>query len=183
MKKELRQQGLAQMRELTNQPESKKLKEHQILEQLFQSRLWQDARTIGVTRSIALELNTQPIFERGFAQKKQLVVPKSLANREMIFYQVDETTQYEVTNFGVEEPLSEQVVHAEMIDLLIVPGVVFTPNGYRIGFGGGYYDRYLQSYPGRTCSLVFSDCLNESWQPESFDIPVEQIFTDGGQMQ
>ena len=72
----------------------------------------------------------------------------------MAFYQVDQETTFEKSSFGVFEPISDRYYSPDEIDLLIVPGIIFHECGYRIGFGGGYYDRYLQNYPNATCSLV-----------------------------
>ena len=58
---------------------------------------------------------------------------------------------------------------------MFVPGLCFMKNGYRLGYGGGYYDRYLQNYKGMTVSLAFSDQVVDSLPVESFDIPVEKI--------
>lgn len=57
-----------------------------------------------------------------------------------------------------------------------MPGIVFTLEGFRIGFGGGYYDRFLEQYQGETCSLVFSEQIQENWQVEPFDLPVKRLF-------
>ena len=64
------------------------------------------------------------------------------------------------------------------IDLIVVPGLLFSSRGFRIGFGGGFYDRYLADYQGETCSLVFSEQLYDDWEVEDFDIPVQKIYTD-----
>ena len=86
------------------------------------------------------------------------------------------TTRYEASSFGVEEPISEQEAHH--LDLLIVPGLAFSKNGYRIGFGGGYYDRFLSAFDGKTVSLVFGEQFNDQWTPDVFDIPIDKIYTD-----
>ena len=94
----------------------------------------------------------------------------------MIFYQVTENTDYYVTKFGVEEPHSSHEVTAEQIDLLIVPGVVFRHDGYRIGYGGGYFDCYLANYHHDTLSLVFEEQLNDDWQVDDYDVAVSELI-------
>ena len=91
---------------------------------------------------------------------------------------MDEKTQYLLSDFGVEEPLVQQQVEKSEINLLIVPGLIFSSQGYRIGFGGGYYDRFLTTFQGQTVSLAFSEQLRDDWQPAEFDIPVKKIITD-----
>ena len=67
--------------------------------------------------------------------------------------------QLESVYFGLLEPIEAETdfVAKDNIDLLIVPGIAFTEPGYRTGVGGGYYDRYLQHYQGRTVSLAFHE--------------------------
>ncbi|KAF1304249.1 MULTISPECIES: 5-formyltetrahydrofolate cyclo-ligase [Enterococcus] len=178
MKKELRKKSIESLQKLAQNAEEKKAKEKQILATFFASALWKEAKTIGLIRSVGFEFSTDGIFTRGFEEKKQLVVPKSLKDRRLIFYHVTPKTRYETSTFGVEEPLSDLEAPKDTIDLLIVPGLVFSSEGYRIGFGGGYYDRYLQDFSGNTCSLAFKEQLDDSWQPEPFDVPIMKLFTD-----
>lgn len=178
MKKSLRIKGIQRLEKLADDDVLKKAKEQQILADFFASSLWKESQTIGLIRSVGFEFSTKPVFARGFAEGKQMVVPKSLPDRRMVFYHVTPETRYEVSAFGVEEPVSEQVALKESIDLMIVPGLVFTSEGYRIGFGGGYYDRYLKDFSGKTCSLVFKEQFDDTWKPESFDVPIMKIFTD-----
>ncbi|MDR4196902.1 5-formyltetrahydrofolate cyclo-ligase, partial [Bacillus cereus] len=107
-----------------------------------------------------------------------ILVPKTLPERQMCFFKIDPDTRFERTAFGVLEPLSDHSFSPDAIDLLIVPGVVYHQNGYRIGFGGGYYDRYLANYPNQTCSLVFQEQINNQLVPESFDKKVQHLFID-----
>jgi 5-formyltetrahydrofolate cyclo-ligase len=71
-------------------------------------------------------------------------------------------------------------VDASRIDLMIVPGLAYTREGYRLGFGGGYYDRYLQNYHGKTISLAFNEQLVPNFLVEEHDIPVSEIITNLG---
>ncbi|WP_368256859.1 5-formyltetrahydrofolate cyclo-ligase [Enterococcus innesii] len=153
----------------------KQQKETVILQLLFSSQIWQTAKSVGVIRSLPFEFDTAAIFAKGFEQNKRIAVPKA-QQKKLQFYHVEPTTRYEASAFGVEEPISEQEAHH--LDLLIVPGLAFSKTGYRIGFGGGYYDRFLSAFDGKTVSLVFGEQFNDQWTPDVFDIPIDKIYTD-----
>lgn len=153
----------------------KQQKETLILQLLFSSQIWQTAESVGVIRSLPFEFDTAAIFAKGFEQNKRIAVPKA-QQKKLQFYHVEPTTRYEASAFGVEEPISEQEAHH--LDLLIVPGLAFSKNGYRIGFGGGYYDRFLSAFDGKAVSLVFGEQFNDQWTPDVFDIPIDKIYTD-----
>ena len=76
------------------------------------------------------------------------------------------------TKFGVLEPESENYVNKENIDLIIVPGLAFAENGARLGFGGGFYDKYLSDYRGNKVALVDRSRYFQEpqWDVDSFDI-------------
>lgn len=177
-KKELRAQGIQNLKKLANQSKLKAKKEQQILALFFASQQWKNAKTVAVIKAVDFEFDMDKVMHKAFATGKKVVVPKSLPERKLAFYEVDEQTRYYVTNFGVEEPVSNLFVTKEEIDLVIVPGLIFSTKGYRIGFGGGFYDRYLATYQGETCSLVFSEQLNDRWTADAFDMPVHRIYTD-----
>lgn len=153
----------------------KQQKETVILQLLFSSQLWQTAKSVGVIRSLPFEFDTAAIFAKGFEQNKRIAVPKA-QQKKLQFYHVEPATRYETSAFGVEEPISEQEAHH--LDLLIVPGLAFSKKGYRIGFGGGYYDRFLSAFDGKNVSLVFGEQFNDQWTPDVFDIPIDKIYTD-----
>lgn len=177
LKVRLRRKGIEKLKNLAKSGK-KKEKEQRIYKQLFASEYWKSAKVIGTTLSNEFELDTQPVIQRAEKEQKKIVVPKTLPKRQMAFYEMDEHTVFERSSFGVLEPQSEKLYLPEMIDLLIVPGIIYNRAGYRIGFGGGYYDRYLNNFHKKTCSLVFREQLNEQWQPESFDQKIQQLFID-----
>ncbi len=129
-----------------------------------------------MTIATDFEFPTAPLIRQALAEGKKVAAPKSLLKRQLVFYWIDESTTFVASKFGVDEPVSEAVADQTELDLIIVPGLIFKSNGYRIGFGGGFYDRFLSSYSGKTASFVFSEQLMESWQPEPFDLPVQQLF-------
>ena len=82
------------------------------------------------------------------------------------------------TSFGLLEPQGNlEVVAASQIDLIHVPGLAFTTKGYRIGYGGGYYDRYLEQFTGHTLSTVYP-CQIQDFISENHDIPVQEVLID-----
>lgn len=151
--------------------------------QLFASSLWKKAKIIGLTLSQDLEWDTRTLVQRAWEEEKRVCVPKSIhRTRELHFYEIVTFDQVEKGYYDIEEPIIEKAkrVEKEEIDTLIVPGVVFNRQGYRIGFGGGYYDRFLQDYQGLTLSLVHTNQMIEELPIESHDIPVQYIITEQG---
>lgn len=176
-KESLRKLGIQELKKIAASGD-KHEKEQKIYRQLFQSEEWKRAHVIGLTMSNEIEVATKPIIETAWAEGKTILVPRTRPKRKMGFFQIDNRTIFEQTKFGVLEPISDRYFAPEKIDLLIVPGVVYHTSGYRIGFGGGYYDRYLAKYTNQTCSLVFHEQLNDQWVPESFDKKIQRLFID-----
>ncbi|HLQ73808.1 MAG TPA: 5-formyltetrahydrofolate cyclo-ligase [Bacillota bacterium] len=150
---------------------------------LFNSELWSEASSIGVTVSQGFEWNTRPIIERAWEEGKTVSVPKcDPKEKKLQFYKLRSYDQLEKVYYGLLEPNPEQseATDKQNINLLIVPGVVFNKEGYRIGFGGGFYDRFLVDYPNEMVSLLSSHQLAEDIPVESHDIPVNHMMTEEG---
>ena len=147
-------------------------KSHQsqkIITKLLESELWKSAKTVALYMPQEFEFDLHPLFEQ---DDKQIVIPKTLAERHMIFAKYDKN-DLERTKFGILEPKSKNEV---VPDLILVPGLAWNKEGYRIGFGAGYYDRYLTSFSGQTVSLCY-DFQHKDFHPEPHDISIGEIFT------
>lgn len=152
-------------------------------EVLFNSLLWQNAQCIGLTVSGDEEWDTHAIIEKAWKDNKRVCVPKSIhSERALYFYELTSFNELEKGYFGIEEPQPDKTSRCqkECIDLLIVPGLVFTASGYRIGFGGGFFDRFLKAFNQPTVSLLHSNQLVESFPIESHDVPVDFLITEEG---
>lgn len=152
-----------------------------IARRLFSDSLWKESNTISITISRMPEVDTYQIIRRAWEEKKKVVVPKC--------YPTDKTMKYRVLNafnelesvfYGLYEPIIDVTdeVEKEDIDLMIVPGQAFTTRGERLGFGGGYYDRYLEGYGGKKLSLAFQQQMVSSLPVESHDIRIDKIITE-----
>ncbi len=103
---------------------------------------------------------------------------------EAEFFILDTYDQLETVYHGLLEPKPSETVRVNKqdIDLLIVPGLLFDKGGFRIGFGGGYYDRFLTDFPNQKLSLAGSFQVVENLPSESYDIPVDSIITEQGML-
>ncbi|MEH7016543.1 MULTISPECIES: 5-formyltetrahydrofolate cyclo-ligase [Bacillus] len=178
-KKRLRKEILQRMNALSE--EQYTTLSEKIADSLYKQREWIAAQTIGITLSMEREVNTYAIIEKAWEEGKAIVVPKcNRETRTMTFRQITNFEQLETVYMNLREPdpsITEEV-SAEEIDLLLVPGVAFTRKGERVGYGGGYYDRYLVNYKGKTLSLVFDFQIVSHIPVEPFDKAVEKIITE-----
>jgi 5-formyltetrahydrofolate cyclo-ligase len=154
---------------------------YKIAQSLFVEENWKQAKVVGITISTPPEVDTYQIIRKAWDLGKQVVVPKCHPKeKKMSFRTLTEFSQLESVFYGLLEPIEEQTEELlpENIDLLIVPGLAFTKEGYRLGFGGGYYDRYLPDFQGDTLSLCFHIQVVSHFPIKKHDIPVSKIITN-----
>ncbi|MDN6161839.1 MAG: 5-formyltetrahydrofolate cyclo-ligase, partial [Atopostipes sp.] len=177
-KKELRKEMQEKLATLSKE-ERENISED-LQDELFSLKLWKDAQVIGIYLSFGTEWDTRRIIEKAWNSGKKVVIPKTIPETKgMEFYQINDYSDVEKGHMGIEEPKVEetQYISKENIDLLVVPGLIFSKNGYRIGFGGGYYDRFLTDFTHSTISMVWSEQLAEKLPTNKYDLPVEYILT------
>jgi 5-formyltetrahydrofolate cyclo-ligase len=127
------------------------------------------------------ETDTGLILTAAFQAGKRVLYP-AVCGHQMVFRRVEQVEELQEGTFGILEPCPTGVDHqADEADLIVVPGVVFDLSGHRIGYGKGFYDRFLQ-HPGRRSHLVglchdfqVTDC---AIQADIHDIPMEIIISD-----
>lgn len=154
---------------------------YKIAQRLFEEEYWKQAIVVGITISKPPEVDTYQIIRKAWELGKQVVVPKCYPKeKKLSFRMLTEFSQLESVYYGLLEPIEEQTkeVLPENIDLLIVPGLAFTSEGFRLGFGGGYYDRFLPDFLGDTLSLCFHSQVISHFPIEEHDIPVSKIITN-----
>ena len=179
LKAELRRKYRAIRTELP--PECKQEMDRQVLRRV--RNLWQyrENDTLLVYVSTAIEVDTRALIEAALADGKRVAVPRCVpGTRNMEFYYIGGIDELEPGTFGVLEPVVEK--HEKMTDfsrgLCIVPALCYDWSGFRLGYGGGYYDRFLSNFGGCMIGIGYSSCVRRALPHGRFDRPVELIVTE-----
>lgn len=144
--------------------------------------MWQyrDARLILIYVSTEIEIDTKYIIETALKDGKKVAVPKCIdGTRNMDFYIIDGFSCLESGAFGVLEPIPEKCEKLEDFSggVCVVPALMFDEFGYRLGFGKGYYDRFLANFSGQTLGMCYNACVKESLPHGKYDRRVEKLVT------
>lgn len=176
-KKTLRQQQIKKLG--TTAPETVLAEGQQLLTKLRQTEEWQQAQTIATTISSPIEVPTKQIIQAAIAEGKQVYLPKTMPKRQMAFLPFTSYDDLVVSGFGLHEPEYNEALVEQNPDLVLVPGLAFAADSnYRVGFGGGYYDRFLANYHGKTIALVPSAMHFDTadWKIDNFDIKIDKLI-------
>ena len=123
------------------------------------------------------EVDLTLLLKQALADGKQVALPKCYG-KEMRFILISDLSNVQKSAFGAPEPIEDTPIARDPQALVILPGLVFDPRGYRIGYGGGYYDRFLAEEPNHpTIGLCFDFQLVPLLEPESHDIPAQTLFS------
>lgn len=123
------------------------------------------------------EVMTGEIIEAAWKLGKEVAVPK-VSGKDMIFYKLTDFAQLESGYYGIREPARGEIVDWEK-GLMIMPGVAFDEENHRVGYGGGFYDRFLEKHPQiDTVALAFEFQILPQVPYESTDILPCQIVTE-----
>ncbi len=137
---------------------------------------YQNAKTVYGYLPYNQEVYTVPMLERALQDGKRVAVPKVYGDT-MRFIYLDDLTKTEKSSFGIPEPTADGPVADDTTALVLMPGLAFDREGHRVGYGGGYYDRFLAEEPNHpTVALCYDFQMLEHLETEEFDIPVGQVL-------
>ncbi len=165
--------------------EEKKKLDEKIRNHLFGWDKFKNARHIFCFVSFRSEIDTTPIIKRALQENKSVSVPKiDRARHEMKAYYIKDLSRNSLKpgEYGILEP-TEKCEEADYstIDLIIAPGLAFTLKGERLGFGGGYYDRFLAKHSGiPVCALTYDALITDYLPVKKNDINVDYLITESG---
>lgn len=126
------------------------------------------------------EVFTWPIMERAMKDGKRVAVPR-VDGKDMDFYYITAQADLEPGYFGIREPKTGLLKAIEEEALFLMPGVAFDRAHHRVGYGGGFYDRYLEKHPKlRTVALAYECQMFEAVPFEEFDIRPSVLITEVG---
>ena len=148
-----------------------------IKEKLFNSQEYKKAKTILFYVSFGSEVNTINMIQDSL-KEKEICVP--LVKKDKIIPSVikDIKELNKKNQYGILEPSKIKEIKKEDIDLVIVPGVAFDRRNHRIGYGKGYYDKFLKGFRGKTMGLAFSLQILEIIPTNEWDVKLDEVISD-----
>lgn len=177
-KASLRKTALERRKEISK--EQKALWDKTICEHFFESFDLTDVKRALCYNSLPLEVDTSKIAKRLLEKGVKLYFPKTDENGNMEFYEVCEDTRFVEGFKGVREPDGKTEKFSGDDGLCIVPGLCFEKNGKRLGYGAGFYDRFLSCKKLKKIALAY-DCFTETEVPCSQnDVRMDYIITERG---
>ncbi|NLU23652.1 MAG: 5-formyltetrahydrofolate cyclo-ligase [Clostridiales bacterium] len=174
-KKELRQRIAAQKRVMTAEEIGRQSAD--LTEMFLACPLYKAARNLYAYLSYNQEVRTETILRRAQRDGKRIAVPK-IIDGQMVFIWLDDLTAVKEGYCRIPEPLANSPVADDPTALVLVPGLAFDRSGHRLGYGGGFYDRFLQQEPHHpTVALGYDFQLIECVPADSHDRPVDIVLT------
>ena len=149
-----------------------------LAQQLFEHPLYQQAPSLYAYLSYNQEVRTEPILRRCLADGKRVAVPKvSKDHTFMEFLWLDDLSAVAPGYYNIPEPIADGPIADDSAALILMPGLAFDRQGNRMGYGGGFYDKYLAAHPGHpTIALCYDFQVLPHLDAEDHDIPVDVVL-------
>lgn len=165
-----------------NMPDDKKIRmDREIVKKICSLNEYKNCGRIFTYVSKDIEVDTLFLIETALSQGKKVAVPRCVPDtRLMNFYYITSLKQLEKASFGVLEPITDvcKITNDFSEGLCIVPGLSFDTEGYRLGYGKGYYDRFLSGYKGVKVGICYNGCVLPKLPHGFYDKPVDILITE-----
>ncbi|NLJ70131.1 MAG: 5-formyltetrahydrofolate cyclo-ligase [Clostridiaceae bacterium] len=165
-------------------PEQRLKQSAKIIENLIDSDFYKKSELIFTFYGMKEEINTEILIKQALLDKKQVALPLVTGKGIMAAYLINDLSELKEDKYGIMSPDPEKATLADPqdIDLVLVPLLGYNFHGYRIGYGEGYYDRYLSKLSSKCIKmgLAFRGFLAEDLPVDYFDYPLDKILTPDG---
>ncbi|MEY8438385.1 5-formyltetrahydrofolate cyclo-ligase [Anaerotruncus colihominis] len=162
-------------------PEKKQAADARILRRVTGLREYASCGTVLTYVSKPIEVDTIALIERALADGKRVAAPRCVeGRREMEIFLIRSLEDLAPQTFGVLEPVRERCALLESFEdsICIVPALAYDRRGYRLGYGAGYYDRFLSLYTGPKIGVIYAHNLRPRLWHGRYDVPVDLIVTE-----
>jgi len=179
-KQRLREERLAAREALSEQERS--VLDDRITQKLLAASEYVEATTVLTYVSISSEVSTRMFIESALRDGKTVAVPRCLPGHCLEFVAITSLDQLVAAPFNLLEPPKDLSALAEVQmsnAICIVPALLVDTKGYRLGYGAGFYDRFLSTYSGKKICLAYQQNLSKTTLPHTeFDVPVDMVITE-----
>ena len=179
-KQRLREEHLAAREALSEQERS--VLDNRITQKLLATSEYAEATTVLTYVSVSSEVSTRMFIECALRDGKTVAVPRCLPGHCLEFVAIASLEQLVAAPFNLLEPAKELPAVTEdqkNNSICIVPALLVDTKGYRLGYGAGFYDRFLSTYSGKKICLAYQQNLSKTMLPHTeFDVPVDMVITE-----
>lgn len=148
----------------------------QIQDNLRKVEFFRNAKSIGTHYSIGSEVKTHDLLQELLKSGKEVSLPK-VVKKDLVFKKINSLSDLEQGNFSVMEP-KDYCEDVKKIEVIIIPAIALTREGHRLGYGFGYYDRYLAGKKSKTIALSYSKQIIKSFPHSDHDVRIDCIITE-----
>lgn len=159
-------------------PDFIKISSVKIHDRLRKLEAYRNSKVIGAYYAIGSEVKTQDIISEALNQGKTIALPR-VVKKDLVFMKIKGEDDIEIGNFSVMEP-KERCPVVEKLDMILVPAIALTHEGYRLGYGFGFYDKYLNGKKMPKISLSYAKQVVKLFPHDNHDIKVDYIITEDG---
>ena len=170
MKEDLRKRIIVIRKNIINKQELSQI----IINKIIDLDIYQKARVVALYNSLNDEVDTTKLIKKSLSNK--IVLLPRIIGDKMVFIRINKDTKYGNSSFKVLEPIGEE--YYGNIDLMIVPGVSFDKEGNRLGYGMGYYDKYLNNKNIYKVGICFNDQVVDLIPTNELDIKMDMVITE-----
>ncbi len=157
-------------------PEQIEKASYALAQQFFATAYYREAKTLYGYLPYNQEVRTEPILLQALKDGKKVAVPKVYGDT-MRFIYLEDMNGIEKGYAGIPEPVADEPVAADETALVLMPGLAFDKEGHRIGYGGGFYDKFLSAEPDHpTVALCYDFQMLANLETEEFDVPVDLVL-------
>ena len=146
-----------------------------IFNKIISLKEYKQSKIILTYVSLKEEVDTMELIKDSLKKGKRVAVPKCEGN-DIVFYYINNLEDLEERSYGILEPKTNEVVNDFDNSICIVPGIAFDKTNNRIGYGKGFYDRFLEKYNGIKIGLTYRECICDKIDSESNDIKMDMII-------
>ncbi|MGI0072579.1 MAG: 5-formyltetrahydrofolate cyclo-ligase [Nitrosotalea sp.] len=147
-----------------------------IQENLRKIDYYRSAKSIGAYFAIGSEVRTQDVLQEILNAGKELSLPR-VEKKDLVFKKISDFSDLEVGNFSVMQP-KERCETVKKLDVVLIPAIALTGEGYRLGYGFGYYDRYLHEKQSKKIALSYLKQVVKSFPHDGHDVRMDCIVTE-----
>ena len=125
------------------------------------------------------EVDTRMVIDRLLAEGREVACPAVVPGGQMVWRKIASLDDLAPGRYGIPEPgVSCPIVTPDRATVVLVPGIVFSRNGHRIGYGGGYFDRFLAAFAGTSIGLAYDFQLVDAVPATAHDVPMNMVITE-----